>query len=273
VREPRPTKGYLLDIEGVLVRNKAYEPVPGAVDWVARLDDLDLPYCLVSNNTTDRPADLIERLNRTGYALRRDRLVGALELGRSMLLERGIRKLCWLGVENLRDFWEDAGFSLTTGDDCEAVVMGVNPGLTIRDLEGVLAGVLDRGVDLVCLHRNTFYLDDQDRRRMGPGCWSAALEALGGCGQVHTVGKPDPGIYLAALKRIGVEAEDTLFISDDPVSDLITAGRLGMQTAFVLSGKHPDHEVLGRMDQDDWPDIICNRLSDISLTKEDVPDV
>ncbi len=269
MKNPRPAQGYLLDIEGVLVRNKAYEPVDGAVAWLAHLQELMIPYCLVSNNTTDSPTALIARLNAAGYNLDPSRLVGALEQGRQLLSERKISRICWLGVAGLQEYWADAGFTLTDGEHCEAVVMGVNPYLGIADLDHVLPAILDRGVDLVCLHRNQFYLDDQDQRRLGPGCWSAALEALGGGGRILTVGKPDPRIYRAALKRIGVGAEDALFISDDPVSDLITAGRLGMQTVFVLSGKHGDHEILGRMDQDDWPDVICNSLSDISLGEED----
>ena len=51
--------------------------------------------------------------------------------------------------------------------------------------------------------------------------------------------------------------------SDDPEADLVTAGRLGMRTAFVLSGKHADHGVLARLEQEDWPDIVCASLADI----------
>ena len=266
---PKPVKGYLLDIEGVLVRNKAYEPVEGALAWMRKLAELGRPFSLVSNNTTDRPETLIGRLNAAGFAFAQDHLVGALELGRSLLLEKGVRRIRWLGVTQLEGFWREAGFTLVEGARCEAVVMGVDPGLKTGDLDSVLPALLDDGVDLVCLHRNFFYLDAEDRRRLGPGCWSAALEALGGRGRIITVGKPDPRIYRAALKRIGVGAQDTLFISDDPVADLVTAGRLGMQTAFVLSGKYRDHEVLGRMDQEDWPGLICGKLADITLAEED----
>lgn len=81
------------------------------------------------------------------------------------------------------------------------------------------------------------------------------------------VGKPAPRIYNEALERIGVAADETLFISDDPVADLVTAGRLGMTTAFVLSGKYADHAVLGRLPAEDWPDIISDRLADLELPK------
>jgi ribonucleotide monophosphatase NagD (HAD superfamily) len=71
------------------------------------------------------------------------------------------------------------------------------------------------------------------------------------------------------LKRVGVDPGKALFISDDPISDLVTAGRLGMQTAFVLSGKYPDHEVLARLAEPDWPDIVCSRMSDLDIQEEE----
>jgi len=78
---------------------------------------------------------------------------------------------------------------------------------------------------------------------------------------VVTVGKPSDTDYTEALKRLGVLASDVQFISDDPINDLVTAGRMGMQTAFVLSGKYPDHAVLSQLDQEDWPGIICATLA------------
>ncbi|MBU2501793.1 HAD-IA family hydrolase [bacterium] len=268
MNRPAP-RGYLIDIEGVLVRNKAYEPVAGSVEWMERLAAAGAPFCLVSNNTTDRPGTLIDRLNRAGFSLTRGHLLGAVELALTLLMERGIGRIVWLGAPGMRGYWEEAGIEVVGGGPCGAVVMGLDPGLDVARLDAVLPSLLDHGADLICLHRNLFYLDADDRRRLGPGCWSAALEALGGRGKVVTVGKPDPRIYRAAMKRIGVAAADTLFISDDPVADLVTAGRLGMQTAFVLSGKYGDHEILGRMDQEDWPGIICSRLADLPLPEKE----
>ena len=79
-----------------------------------------------------------------------------------------------------------------------------------------------------------------------------------------TVGKPGEAIYRQALKRVGVEPHEALFISDDPEADLITARRLGMQTAFVLSGKYADHGILGRMDEADWPHVVCACPADLA---------
>jgi len=259
-----PAKAWLIDIEGVLVRDKAYVPLPGAVETLARLDAAGIPFCLVSNNTTHSPDGLVADLNGAGFSLTLDRLVGAVELGATWLRQRGRTRVLWLGAPRMADHWRGQGFELTDGTDCEAVMLGANPELSVDDLDQALPALLDRGADLVCLHRNLFYLDAAGHRRLGPGAWAAALEALQGAGQVVTIGKPSPGIYEQALKRVGVDARDALFISDDPVADLVTAGHLGMTTAFVLSGKYSDHGVLGRMTEDDWPAIVCAGLSDLA---------
>jgi ribonucleotide monophosphatase NagD (HAD superfamily) len=166
-------------------------------------------------------------------------------------------------------FLAGGGFGLVREGACDAVVLGANPELDIAALDGVLDPMLEEGTDLLCLHRNLFYLDGSGRRRLGPGVWAAALEALQGTGQVVTVGKPAEGIYQEGLKRVGVAPAEALFISDDPISDLVTAGRLGMHTAFVLSGKFPDHGVLARMAEADWPDIICSSMSDLDIQEEE----
>lgn len=262
-------KAYLIDIEGVLVRDKRYEPVPGAVEWMTRMKSQGYPFCLVSNNTTHRPADLVGALSEVGFPVEQEHLVGALSLGMRWLRERGKSKIRWLGTPDLTNYWMEEGFETVSEGPCEAVVLGANPELSIAALDGVLDPVIEGGADLVCLHRNLFYLDGKGRRRLGPGAWASALEALGGAGRIVTVGKPAERIYLEGLKRVGAAPSETLFISDDPISDLVTAGRLGMRTAFVMSGKYPDHGVLAKLEENDWPDLVCSRMSDLDIQEED----
>jgi len=269
MKRPNVAKAYLIDIEGVLVRDKRYLPVPGSVDWMTALAASGRPFCLVSNNTTHRPCDLVGDLVRAGFPVTGNHLVGALGLGMQWLRERNKQTIHWLGTTHLKDYWREEGFELVADGPCDAVVLGVNPDLTISALDRVLGPVLDDGVDILCLHRNTFYLDGAGRRRLGPGAWAASLEGIGGSGQVVTVGKPSLPIYQEALKRVGIAPEEVLFISDDPVADLVTAGRLGMRTAFVLSGKYSDHGVLARLGENDWPDIVCSCMSDIDIQEEE----
>lgn len=263
---PAAPRGWLIDIEGVLVRDKSYRPIAGSVDWLNGLVEKGTPFCLVSNNTTHRPEALVADLNRVGFRVNLGHLVGALGLGVRWLRQRQLTNLLWLGTPGLREFWEEEGFSLSAAGPIEAVVIGANPDLVVADLDRALVPVRDQNVPVVCLHRNLFYLDAAGQRRLGPGVWAAALEALQGGGPVVTVGKPAESIYHEALKRVGVGPGEALFISDDPEADLVTARRLGMQTAFVLSGKYSDHEVLGKMEESDWPHYVCACPADLDLS-------
>lgn len=45
--------------------------------------------------------------------------------------------------------------------------------------------------------------------------------------------KPHPKIFDAALKGLNVQAEEALFVGDDPYDDVTGAGRVGMKTVLV----------------------------------------
>ena len=140
-------------------------------------------------------------MNRAGYDLGPEHLVGALDLGRRWLEQRGRRRLLWLGTERLRPFWVEAGFELVDGGAADAVMLGANSELQVTDLDAAIEPLLDHGADLVCLHRNLFFLDRTGRRRLGPGAWAAALESLVDGGNVVTVGKPELPIYEARAEK------------------------------------------------------------------------
>ena len=264
---PREYLAYAIDVEGVLVRDKSYEPVDGSVEWFAGLSDAGLARVLVSNNTTHAPDDMAADLRRAGFDVTGDDIVSALVIGADLLESWGKTRLLWLGHPRLADWWRARGFDLlsTDSDDltqCDAVVLGVNPELKVNDLDTAIVALMDANAELVALHRNIFWLDEQGQRRCGPGCFAAALAECSRREPV-VVGKPKERIYRESLKRVGVSARDVLFISDDPVADLVTAKSMGMGTAFVLSGKYSDHAVLERLSEDEWPDIIADRPLDL----------
>lgn len=266
-RRPAPVRACLLDIEGVLVRDKRYEAVPGAVAWVERLVARGIPFALVSNNTTHPPRRLVEALAAAGFPVRPEHLVAVLDVAVRLLRERGRTRLLWLGTPELAGWWTEQGFDLADDGPVDAVVVGLNERIATADLDRALPALVDHGAELVALHRNLFYLDSRGERRFGPGFYVAGL-AEAARGEPVVVGKPHERIYRAALERIGTDPDETLFVSDDPVADLVTAGRLGMTTAFVLSGKYGDHAVLGRLDQQEWPDIVAASLADVPLPGE-----
>jgi HAD superfamily hydrolase (TIGR01509 family) len=54
--------------------------------------------------------------------------------------------------------------------------------------------------------------------------------------------KPHPDIYEAALKRLGVDANEAISVGDSPY-DAIAAGKLGIFSIGVLSGGFPEQDL------------------------------
>ena len=61
------------------------------------------------------------------------------------------------------------------------------------------------------------------------------LDAVVISGEVHAR-KPDPEIFKIALERLGTQAEETLFVGDDPERDIRGAASVGMQTRLFQNG-------------------------------------
>ena len=53
-----------MDMDGVLVREQ--DPIPGAQEFLARLQELGTPFLVLTNNSMYTPRDLAARLRRSG---------------------------------------------------------------------------------------------------------------------------------------------------------------------------------------------------------------
>lgn len=65
---------------------------------------------------------------------------------------------------------------------------------------------------------------------------------------------------------IGLPAESVLVVSDDPLSDLAGAKRMGMRAAFVLSGKYRDRSVLDAIPESQRPDLVVETIDELLTT-------
>lgn len=63
--------------------------------------------------------------------------------------------------------------------------------------------------------------------------------------------KPHARIFEEALKRLGVKAEEALYVGDSPEEDIKGAKQLGIKTVFVASQFYPFKELLGSMQKPD----------------------
>lgn len=255
-------KGLLLDVEGVLVADKRYQAVEGAIEFVGQARRSGCPIRLITNNTTDDKPAIIEKLAKAGFGFALKELHTCTAAAVRKLYEVRARRCLVLGSEGLKDIFRSADLVVVDDSDVDAVVVGLDTGLTFERLRLACDAIANRGARFIALHRNRLYPDSAGRASPSVGAIAAAIEYATRV-EPAVMGKPSREYYEQVLDDIGLAAEDVLLVSDDPFSDLVGAKRMGMNAAFVLSGKYADATILNAIPVDERPDITAPRIGDL----------
>jgi HAD superfamily hydrolase (TIGR01458 family) len=255
-------EGFLLDVEGTLVLSKRYQPTEGAVEFIRRLREAGVPFRLITNNTTESKASLVEKLGRGGFDFTIDEMHTCTGAAISLLKREAATRCLIVGGETLRRLFAAQGLTVADDSDVDAVVVGLDTDLTYERLSLACDAVSRRGALLVALHRNRLLVDPRGRSAPSVG---AIVEAIRYATQVEpiVIGKPSPTYYQQALDDISVPKELVLVVSDDPFSDLAGAKRMGMRAVLVLCGKYRERSVVDSIPEGERPDLIVETLGDL----------
>ncbi len=255
---------YLVDIEGTIVKDKSFVPIDGAIDWINSLESKGGRFVLVSNNTTHSPIDLLGLLRRVGFNLEEENLVTCMGAALNWLKAKKVSKCFVIGGPGLKAFLNEKGIEINGDEKADAVLVGLDTSLDYQKLKIAVNALVKSNAYLLALHQNRLYKDEKGELSPSVGVAVKALEYA--CqARARVFGKPNPTFFREILKRLKAKPEDCIMISDDPLSDLVGAKRLGMRTVFVTSGKYKDQEVLKSLNERFHPDWIYQNISQINI--------
>lgn len=233
---PRPVRGCLFDLDGTLYQGDT--AVPGAVQALAQLRRRGIPVRYVTNTTRFPRSALAARLAGMGFDVQPSEILSGPSAAAALLGERGLRRVQLLvAPATLEDF---AGFELVN-EGPEAVVVGdLGEDWTFPILNQAFRNVLE-GAELFALQRNRYWLTEGGLALDG-GPFVVALE-FATRKTATLVGKPSPRFYGAALRELGLPAENVVMFGDDLEGDVLGAKALGMMGVAVRTGKYrPEDE-------------------------------
>ena len=223
----------LLDIDGVL--HVSGEPIPGAVEAVARLSRQGHSLRFVTNNSTQPRATLVEELRLLGFELEdQDLQTPPGAAARELAGKRVFALVMGAIVPDLE------GMELV-GDHADAVLLGgcdetTEPNQVFSWMNlGRAFAELQMGADLYCLHKNKWWQTSRGPLLDG-GAFVAGLEYATGV-DATVLGKPSPAYFAAALNALAAQPELTWMVTDDVEADVRGAQLFGMRTALVRTGK------------------------------------
>ncbi len=255
-------KLYLVDIEGTIVKDKSFVPIEGAIDWIDSFGSCPHQFVLVSNNTTHKPEDLLAILKNLGFDLKSENLITCMSVALNWLKKKGIRSCFVLGSAQLRKYLNKNGIRTPSDDKVGAVLVGLDPSLTYRKLKLAVNALVKNNATLLALHANRLYKDEKGELSPSVGAMVKALE-YSSQKKAKVFGKPNSEIFRVATRRFKAKPENCIMISDDPLSDLVGAKKLGMKTVFVTSGKYKDKKILKSLNKRFQPDWIHQSIKEI----------
>jgi phospholysine phosphohistidine inorganic pyrophosphate phosphatase len=223
-------RALLIDLDGVLYVED--EPIPGAVDAVARLRDAGLGMRFVTNTTSRSRSETLEKLNRLGFTASSDELITPAVLAVAHCRARGHRRVALLMRDRVK---ADLAGLEEAEEGVDAVIVGdLGEAFGYEVLNRAFRQLID-GAELVALQKNRYWLR-ADGLSLDVGPFVAALEYATGREAV-VVGKPARTFFELAVADLGTGTAEVAMVGDDVESDVGGAIRAGLTGILVRTGK------------------------------------
>jgi HAD superfamily hydrolase (TIGR01458 family) len=251
----RPIKAVLLDIDGVLT--VSWQPVPGAVEAVARLRAVGFAIALVTNTTSRTRAWIAATLAAAGFAVGADDIFTAPAITAGYLAQHHPGARC--ALLNSGDIAADLpGVHLTDDPAPDVVILGgAGPEFSYPALNRVF-GYLLGGARLVAMGRNLYWRTGSGLQ-LDTGAFLPGLEQAAGV-RAEVTGKPAAAFFATALAAIGASAPETVMVGDDIEADVLAAQRHGLTGVLVRTGKYRAET---HQDASAPPDHVIDSVADL----------
>lgn len=223
----RAARGILVDLDGTLIIGE--EPAPGARRLLAERGDA---LAVVSNYSTMTSTSMSERLARMGLDIAPERfcLAGERAIARLAVERPSARVLC-LMTASMRALAEAHGLILAD-DDVDVVLVGRDLDFTYARLECAVRA-LHLGASLIATSLDLTHPGAGHVPVPETGSILAALLAGAPGVRPRVIGKPQPELFLDAIRLLGVAPGEALMIGDSPDADLTGASAAGIGCLLI----------------------------------------
>jgi NagD protein len=229
--EEQPDWAYLIDMDGVLVRED--RAVPGASEFLAELNERDVPYLVLTNNSIYTPRDLHARLMRSALDIPAARMwTSALATAQFLESQRPDGTAHVIGEAGLTTALHEIGYVLTDTEP-DYVVLGETRTYSFESITKAVRLIVDGARFIATNPDNTGPSPEGPLPATGS---VAALISRATDKDPYFVGKPNPLMVRSALRALGAHSEHTLMIGDRMDTDVVAGLEAGLRTVLVLSG-------------------------------------
>jgi NagD protein len=222
---------WLMDMDGVLVREE--QPIPGASEFLARLQERGIPFLVLTNNSMYTRRDLAARLMASGLVVPEESIwTSALATARFLESQRPGGTAFVVGEAGLTTALHQAGYTLTERDP-DYVLLGETRTYSFERITRAIR-LVDQGARFIATNPDVTG-PSPDGALPATGAVAALISRATGVDPYY-VGKPNPLMMRSALNAIEAHSESTAMIGDRMDTDVVAGLEAGLETILVLTG-------------------------------------
>ena len=221
----------IFDLDGTLFRGE--EPIPGAVEAVARCRASGTRVRYLTNNSSQTRDTFTAKLRRLGFEAHDEEVYSSAIGTAAFLRDSGLKTAFVVGERGLSETLNSAGIA-TESSAYESVVAGICKTFSYDLLNSSMQHIRS-GAKFVATNTDPTYPMEEGKFIPGAGSIVAAIQT---CAEAapFVVGKPNPYLINLILRDAGVQAAECLVIGDRLDTDIEAGSRAGSDTMLVLTG-------------------------------------
>lgn len=225
-------KGYLIDLDGTIYRGT--EAIPAGKRFVEELQQRELPFLFVTNNTTKSPATVAKRLADEFdiHVAAETVYTASLATIDFMQTDRKGKKVFVIGESGLIDLILEAGFEWEE-ENPDYVVVGLDNYLTYEKVVTATLAI-QKGATFIGTNPDK---NIPTERGLLPGAGSVVsfVETATQTTPIY-IGKPEAIIMDKAVEILGLQKEEVIMVGDNYETDIQAGIQNEIDTLLVLSG-------------------------------------
>jgi NagD protein len=220
-----------MDMDGVLVREQ--HPIPGAPEFLTRLQELGTPFLVLTNNSMYTNRDLAARLRRSGLEVPEESIwTSALATAAFLEDQRPGGSAFVVGEAGLTTALHASGYTLTDSDP-DYVVLGETRTYSFERITHAIR-LVGQGARFIATNPDNIG-PSPDGPLPATGSVAALISRATGVAPYY-VGKPNPLMMRSALNAIDAHSEQTAMIGDRMDTDVVSGLEAGLEAILVLTG-------------------------------------
>lgn len=195
-------KAYLIDMDGVLITGSKL--VPGAAEFISRLQKKRIPFLILTNNSRLKPQEFSKHFRTLGLDLTVELIFTSAMATANFLQEQYPEGTAYvIGESGIVTALEDVGYSLAESSS-DYAVLGETFSYSFERIATAIR-LIASGWRFIATNPDVV---GPSEKGLEPACGAvAAMISAATNVQAYFVGKPNPYMIRTALRRLGVHSE------------------------------------------------------------------